>query len=252
MSVQAERHGAQETDRVILAGGLSLVGGALAFLSVFTFLAARFNYPSVLDGVAADVLPALLVTGASGRIAWSVYGVLPLVFIPAGVAAFGALHARAESVMRLGMLFALLAAVCMVLGLMRWPSVHWALAKAWVGAGEGERVVLAATFDGLNSFLGNFVGEFLGELSFSAFFVLCGLGLRRHERAPGWLGVWGLATGLLGLVGMWRNVTPVVRLVAEANNYLLPLWMIGFGVWLIRESRRAEVASAGVTLGGPA
>ena len=36
---------------------------------------------------------------------------------------------------------------------------------------------------------------------------------------------------------MWRNVTPAVQLVADANNYLLPAWMIGLGVWLVRAAR---------------
>jgi drug/metabolite transporter (DMT)-like permease len=138
------------------------------------------------------------------------------------------------------MLFAFLAAVSMVLGLARWPAVHWELARAWAGAAESQRLVLAAIFDGLNRYLGNFIGEFLGELSFSVFFVLSGAGLLRHERAPRWLGWWGIATGVLGLIGMWRNVTHAVDAVAAVNNYLLPAWMIGFGVWLIRASRKMD------------
>ncbi len=42
------------TRTVIRFGGLCLAGGAIAFLGVFTYLAARFNYPEVLDGPAAD------------------------------------------------------------------------------------------------------------------------------------------------------------------------------------------------------
>jgi len=229
-----------EARGTILAGGIALVGGALAFLGVFSYLAARFHYPEVLDGRAQDVLPALLATGAAGRAAWALYGVLPLVFIPAGIGAFEALRERAAGPMRVGALFALLAAVSMVLGLMRWPSVHWELARAWGAAAEGDRLVLAAVFDGLNRYLGNFVGEFLGELSFSVFFVLSGIGLLRHQRAPRWLGWWGLATGVAGLIGMWRNVTPAVDAAAAANNYLLPAWMIGFGVWLVVTSRRTD------------
>ena len=224
----------------ILAGGISLVGGALAFLGVFSYLAARFHYPEVLDGSAQDVLPALLATGAAGRVAWAIYGVLPLVFILGGVGAFEALRERASGPMRIGMQFAFLAAVSMMLGLMRWPSVHWELARAWGAAAEGERVVLSAVFDGLNRYLGNFIGEFLGELGFSVFFVLSGLSLLRHQRASRWLGWWGMATGVLGLIGVWRNVTSTVNLVATANNYLLPAWMIGFGVWLIMESRKID------------
>ena len=33
---------------------------------------------------------------------------------------------------------------------------------------------------------------------------------------------------------MFRNVTGVVAPVAAINNYLLPLWMIAFGVVLFR------------------
>jgi hypothetical protein len=33
---------------------------------------------------------------------------------------------------------------------------------------------------------------------------------------------------------MFRNVTAAVAPVAEVNNYLLPLWMIIFGVTLLR------------------
>ena len=72
----------------------------------------------------------------------------------------------------------------------------------------------------MNRYLGNFVGEFLGELAFSVFFVLSGVGLLRHVRAPRWLAWWGIATGVLGLIGMWRNVTPAVDAVAAVNNYL--------------------------------
>jgi putative effector of murein hydrolase LrgA (UPF0299 family) len=222
----------------IVAGGVALIGGALAFLAVFTWLAARFNYPDVLDGRAQDVLPALLATGDAGRAAWAIYGVLPLVFIPAGVGAFEALRVRAAGMMRVAALFAFLAAVSMVLGLMRWPSVHWALARAWNGAGEGDRLVLAAMFDGLNLYLGNFIGEFLGEFSFSLFFVLSGIGLLRHARASRWLGWWGVLTGVLGMIGMWRNVTDSVDAIAAVNNYLLPAWMIGFGIWLVIAGRR--------------
>ena len=47
----------------VLGGGLALVVGAIGFLAVFAYLAARFNYPEVLDGSAEDVLPALLASG---------------------------------------------------------------------------------------------------------------------------------------------------------------------------------------------
>jgi hypothetical protein len=231
-------------DGTVLCGGLALVVGAVAFLCVFTYLAIRFDYPDVLDGQAADVLPALLATGTAGRAVWSIYALLPLIWIPAGVGALVALRRRAEGPMGVGLLFAVVSALAMMLGLMRWPSIHWELAQAWSSAGAGERVVLAATFDGLNRYMGNFVGEFLGELGFSVFFVLSGVGLSRDPGSPRWLAWWGLATGALGLVGMWRNVVAAVAPIAEVNNYLLPLWMLGFGIWLVRRSSRMGPAAA--------
>src|SRR5688500_9163950 len=62
----------------VRAGGLSLVLGAIAFVGVFSYLAANFSYPEVLDGAATEVLPRLLATGPSGRFVWALYGFLPL------------------------------------------------------------------------------------------------------------------------------------------------------------------------------
>jgi hypothetical protein len=222
----------------VRVGALALIGGAIAFLAVFAFLAARFDYPDVLDGAAADVLPRLLEMRRTGRAVWALYALLPLVWIPAGVGAFHALRHVREGSMRVAMGFAWIAALSMTLGLMRWPSVHWALAQAYAAAGPETRAALAAVFGGLNAFLGNYVGEFLGELSFSVFFLLSALAmLQAGHRFPRWMGYLGVATAIAGLIGMFRNVTTAVSPVAEVNNYLLPVWMIVFGVGLLRARR---------------
>jgi uncharacterized protein DUF4386 len=228
---------------VVRAGGIALIGGAVAFLAVFSFLAVRFDYPDVLDGTAADVLPKLLATGVAGRGAWALYAFLPLIWIPAGVAAFHALRPVREGSMRTAMLLAVVAAISMMLGLLRWPSIHWALAQAYEAAAASERAVIAALFAGLNSYLGNYIGEFLGELSFSLFFLLSALAmLARESGFPRWMAYLGLLTAVAGLIGMFRNVSNVVDPVAEVNNYLLPLWMIVFGVGLLRFQRPAPRA----------
>ena len=118
---------------------------------------------------------------------------------------------------------------------MRWPSIHWALAQAYVTGTDADRTAIAATFAGLNSFLGNYVGEFLGELSFSMFFLLSGLAmLARGSRISTLDRLPRRVHGGGRMIGMFRNVTDVVDPIAAVNNYLLPLWMIIFGVALIR------------------
>src|SRR3982751_4180491 len=140
------------SDAAVRAGGIALIGGAVAFLGVFAFLAARFDYPAVLDGGAADVLPKLLATGAAGRSVWALYAMLPLIWIPAGVGAFYALRPVREGSARVAMLFAVVAAITMMLGLLRWPSIHWELARAYVAGSAPDRSAIAAVFAGLNSY----------------------------------------------------------------------------------------------------
>lgn len=219
---------------VIRTGGIALAGGAVAFLVVFSYLAAKFNYPDVLDGPAETVLPALLAMGSAGRCVWTIYAFLPLIWIPAGVAAFEALAPVHRGAMRLALLFSVVAALAMMLGLMRWPSMHWHLAAAYTQAAPPEQAVIAALFDGFNTYLGNFIGEFLGEMAVSLFFLLTSFVWLRSPECARWVGWVGLVTAVAGLIGMFRNVTGGVGLVAEVNNYLLPLFMIILGVALFR------------------
>ena len=222
----------------VRAGGLALVLGAIAFMGVFSYLAAEFDYPAVLDGPANAVLPALLATGSTGRAVWALYGFLPLIWLPAGVGAYCALRTSHPGAMLLALQFAVVSAISMMLGLLRWPTIQWRLAEIYATADAPHRQVLDAIFDGLNVYLGNYLGEFLGELSFSAFFVLSSWALLKSRTAPRWLAAAGLVTGCLGWIGMFRNITPVVAAVAEINNYLLPVWMIAFGIILLRIARR--------------
>jgi uncharacterized protein DUF4386 len=219
---------------VIRFGGVCLAGGALAFMGVFAYLAARFNYPDVLDGPAATVLPSLLATGPHGRLVWAVYALLPLIWIPAGVAAYEALAPVQRGTMRLALQFSVVAALAMMLGLMRWPSIHWHLALAFERAAPPEQAVLSSVFDGLNTYLGNYIGEFLGELSFSAVFLLTSIVWLQSRRPSRWIGWLGLVTAASGFLGMFRNIFAPVAPIAALNNYLLPVFMIVLGLALAR------------------
>ena len=53
------------------AGGIALILAAILFMAVFSYLAATFDYPDVLDRPAAEVLPRLVALGSSGRAVWA-------------------------------------------------------------------------------------------------------------------------------------------------------------------------------------
>lgn len=222
-----------------LAGALYLLA-SVGFLAVFTWLAARFGYPDVLDRPAADVLPALLGLGTTGRAVWAVYATLPLLLVPAALASEAVLGVVAPARLRAATALQMIAAVAMVVGLARWPSLQWRLAEAWPAADVMTRQMLTTVFDGANTYLGNWIGEFLGEVALYGAFVLLGssligagdrAGLPRWGRWVGWLGI---LAGVTGEVAAFRNVTPLVAPAAEAANLLLPAFLIGFGFVMIR------------------
>jgi hypothetical protein len=223
--------------KMIVAGGLSFVVGALAFVLVFSYLAAKFDYPNILDGSAAEVLPRLTAGGSTMRAVWAIYAFLPLLLLPGAVGARLACPSS-RGRMTLALVVASIGALAMCLGLMRWPSIHWALASTYAQSSAEAKGSLGAVFTGLNLYLGNYIGEFLGEACLAAFFLLAGMSMLDEARFPRWLAWCGVVFALLFFVGAFRNVVAAVQTVADLNNALLPLWMLVLGVSLIWYSRR--------------
>ncbi len=218
--------------------GASLILAAVAFIAVFSALAGSFDYPDVLDRPAAEVLPRLLALGAQGRAIWAVYACIPLLLIPAAAGA-ASLHddPRYRTVVRIAEWCASIAGISMLLGLVRWPSLQWELARAWGTATIDQRVVLTSIFDGANMMFGRYIGEFLGEVLLSMAFVLFSAVAWCDRRLPRWASGFGIVAGVTGLLAMWRNVSPWVAPIAEVNNAVLPLWLMVWGVVLLRRSR---------------
>lgn len=225
--------------KVIVAGGVSFVVGALAFVFVFSYLAANFDYPKVLDGSATEVLPRLREGGSVMRAVWAIYAFLPLLIVPGAVGAYFACPSS-RGRMTLALVVASFGALAMCLGLMRWPSIHWALAEIYSQAGTETKSSLDAVFNGMNLYLGNYIGEFLGEITLAAFFLLSGLSMLDEARFPKWLGWSGIGFSLLFSVGAFRNVAGAVQFIADANNGLLPLWMIILGTALVWYSKHPD------------
>jgi hypothetical protein len=61
----------------------------------------------------------------------------------------------------------------------------------------------------------------------------------RSAAHPRWLAIGGVVASAIGFVAMFRNVTPALAAVAEANNLVLPLWLVVLGIGFARERPRA-------------
>lgn len=227
--------------RTAWLGGGALIAATLLFAGVFGYLAQTFGYPEVLDRPAAEVLPRLLALGDTGRAVWLLYGLIPLLLIPTALSVHAAGRQVAPLAARAALLLALLSAVSMMLGLLRWPSLHWQLAQSYAQASPAGREAIAAVFAASNSLLGNFIGEFLGELFLNLFFALAAwLLYRAAGPSRRWLLQAGAAASLLGLIAMLRNAWPAVAPLAELNNTVLPVWMLVLGVALWCQPARGE------------
>lgn len=223
---------AREPRIAVQAGGWSLIVAAVGFMTVFTYLATRFQYPDVLDGKASDVLPALLTLGSQGRAVWIVYALLPLLLIPASIGIAAAFRHVMPNAMRALVVFGSIAATSMLLGLARWPTIHWEMAEAYASSNADARQALDVMFSGLNAYLGNFIGEFLGEIALNTVFALSGFALLRVRRTVA--GYSGMAVAVIGIIASFRNITDTVAIIAEINNYVLPMWLIALGILLLR------------------
>jgi hypothetical protein len=229
--------GSSRTAAVV--GGLSLIAATVLFAAVFGYLAGTFDYPAILEHPAGEVLPRLLALGATGRAVWILYGVIPLLLVPTAIGVSAATREAAPRTAQAAVITGVLSAVCMMVGLLRWPSLQWELARAYASGSPAARETIAAVFDAANSYLGNFIGEFLGELFLNAFFLCAAIAL---ARAGGPARRWLLYTGSiavgLGFLAMLRNATPLVGPIAAANNAVLPIWMLILGVALGTHGRR--------------
>jgi hypothetical protein len=216
----------------VILGGASLVAATILFGAVFSYLAATFDYPAVLNRPAEDVLPALLALGNSGRLVWLVYGLIPLLLLPTALGVHEVARKMSPRLGRAIVWLAALSALAMMTGLLRWPTLQWTLAQEWTSASPASREVLTSRFGTANLYLGNVIGEFAGELFLNAFFLSSTLALSAGRPRRRWLMFLGVAASTLGWIAMLRNFTPLVAAVATLNNIVLPLWMLTLGLAL--------------------
>jgi hypothetical protein len=147
--------------------GITLVTTSLGFVAVFGYLASHFGYPKVLQGTAAEVLPAFVAGGGKMRAVWAVYAILPAGIALSAILAFPTFRRAGERMARLGRFAAITAAVAMTVGLVRWPTVNYALGRRFVAAGPEEQEHIASIFDAGNLYLGKVTGEFIDEVTLS-------------------------------------------------------------------------------------
>ena len=163
----------------VRTGGWALVLAAILFIAVFSYLAATFDYPDILDRNAAEVLPRLIALGPAGRAVWAFYALIPLLLVPAGIAVAIALRGVAAGAARAAAAFAMISAFSMMLGLLRWPSIQWELGRAYATASPAGRATLDALFRDSTPTSGISSGSSWASSALNLFFLLTAYAMLR-------------------------------------------------------------------------
>ena len=211
--------------------GLAAIGLAILYNVAFARLAAIFDYPEILRRPAAEVLDAFAAGGPALVLAWLVFALSALAFVPLSMAL--ALHRRPTDnrAIAAAMLGAL-AGTLQAIGLMRWVFAVPALAAT---DGLGREVAFLI----LNSWGGVAVGEHLGQWLTALFLGTMALiawseGARVRAAvaaSAALLIVAGAQEGVLLALGRDPGILPGV---AVAGYLGLSLWLIVEGVLRLR------------------
>jgi len=202
----------------------------IGFNTLFAGLAVTFDYPGILRRPTAEVLERFRRGGTRLLLLWWGFAMMPVLLAVLAAILPDALLGADPTLLGLGIVVGVLAAIVQVLGLIRWPFVVPYLARvhAEADAAPARRDAVEVVFQALHRYLGVAVGEHLGLLLTGAWSVLIGAAITQTYLLPDWLGVIGVLVGVLLVVCSFEFVGPFERRGWALAGRLTP---IAYGVW---------------------
>ena len=222
--------------------GLSMIALPVAFNVAFAMLASRFDYPDVLRRPADEGLAAVRSGGPGLLVRWWAFAMTALLLAPTATLVGGALAEADPTLLSLGVVSGVLAALVQVLGLIRWPLAAPMLARvnADPDASQSRREAAELAFEVLNRYLGVAVGEHLGYLLTGAWTALVAAALLDSGIGSPVLAVTGLAIAPLvacsALEFLGRHEPegwPALARVTPIAYVLWSLWLVALGITLL-------------------
>jgi hypothetical protein len=215
--------------------GLALIALPIAFNAAFGLLAARFDYPEILRRPTAEVLSRFREGGSALVLLWWAFALTALVFAPVAVLFSRAVPDADGTLLAVATTVGVLASVVQFLGLIRWPFLVPYLARvdAEPDAGPARREAVDVVFQSFNRYLGVAVGEHLGYALTGAWSLLMGVALIQTAAVPAWLGVLGIAVGIVLKLCSLEFVGPFERDGWTLAGAVVPFAYIAWSLWLI-------------------
>lgn len=214
-----------QNTKMIVVGGWAMILAALLFCGI--------GY--LVDLLPADGLYSLENHGLLKIVAGSdllnklisLYAIVPLLLIPAAVSTFYAFRKTEEAMMHVGIYFAIVGMLGILLSLMMLPSLSWMiltdLPALPVSAHPATIVILKA----LHNYFGIYIGDILGVGCLLVWFFLTSLAMIRATWIPSIIGTLEILITVFGaaVLGMrYIGYTPLVHMYITMIG-IISLWL---------------------------
>ncbi len=157
------------------------------------------------------------------------YAVTPLMYLPVAMGQYLILKSQRNPLASAILIFSSIAAVGMAVGIARWP-VLWSISHEFA---NGDVQVLAPMFTTIDWMFGVVIEQFVGEFFWALWMGATAMALwgqTGSARVLCWL---SLAACIAQIPGTFRSLYPDISFLNTANEYILPLWAITAGVWMV-------------------
>jgi hypothetical protein len=222
-----------------------LIAAAVLTNAAFTVLGSVFDYPDVLKQPTADILAAFREHQGAVMAWFAVMTASAALFAPIAV---GVGRLSTHRAMRLAVPVGIAAAVVQVIGLSRWFLLVPGYAADAAGPDPTTADAAVHAFETAHRLLGNVIGETFGYLFTAAWTLLVVVALHR-TLAGVWFSVLGAVSAVLILSGVLSPLDlPLVDTANFAGYVLWSVWLVAFGVLLLRRPRRVDGATAAAPL----
>ena len=223
-------NGAQAKKIIIWFG--ALVGITFPFTTNFLIadLFTDFVWVDPLLMPADEMLRELMNSGTKVRNALLGYAVVPLLYLPIAIAQHLTLKRQGNDLASGIFLLAIITVLGMSVGIARWP-VLWIVSHEFGPAMDAQ--VLYPLFLTVDWIFGVVIEQFVGEFFWALWMGATALALWGQRGVARVLCWFSLLALLAQIPGTFRSLYPEYAYLNEPNVFILPLWGVVAGVWLI-------------------
>ena len=211
-----------------------LIAAAVLTNAAFTVLGSIFDYPDVLKEPVAEILASFRAHQGQVSFWFAVMAVSAALFAPIAI---GVGRLSTHRAMRVAVPVGIAAAVVQVIGLSRWPLLVPGFAADAAGSDPVTVAQAHDSFETAHRVLGNIIGETMGYAFTAAWTLLVIVALHR-QLAGLWFSVLGAVSAVLIVSGVLSPLDlPVIDTANFAGYVLWSVWLVAFGVLLLRRPR---------------